>query len=387
MTWEQPVTRNRVSRAGSFKCESRDCVRVFAVWPNILPDRSPILRRRARLAEVPIEPGHQLQGLARERDRQVLVRRMLRAAGIGMRHPDGRQAEHRPRRCRSAASRRYWAGSRAWCRSCGASEAAAHCTQGCSGSSRVRLEHLVARLGDLHHREAVAIEMAAQRRQDARRDRRRPRSAAAARPGARRHRVDRVLGIAGAHGQDLERAPADRPSRRASGRARPSSDRSPDRPGRLRPRSRRARGAPSPECAPAPIRECGSARSGRRWWRSRARAGSPGLDEEPAPVAGMVAALARIDREVDADSRRACRERWSAGRPRGAGRRSRSARRRRTARGARAHSSRRPGEPISSPISISHLALKPSRPRVASTAASAARLIVCWPLLSAMPRP
>ena len=41
----------------------------------------------------------------------------------------------------------------------------------------------------------------------------------------------------------------------------------------------------------------------------------------------------------------------------------------------RAHSSRRPGEPVSSPISIRNLALKPSVPRSASTAASACMLI------------
>ncbi len=52
-----------------------------------------------------------------------------------------------------------------------------------------------------------------------------------------------------------------------------------------------------------------------------------------------------------------------------------------------AHNSRRPEEPVSSPISISHLALKPSSPRSARTASSAARLMVCWPLLSAVPRP
>jgi hypothetical protein len=48
---------------------------------------------------------------------------------------------------------------------------------------------------------------------------------------------------------------------------------------------------------------------------------------------------------------------------------------------------RSPGEPISSPISNSHLTLKPRRPRVDSTCSSAVRLIVCWPLLSAVPRP
>ena len=46
-----------------------------------------------------------------------------------------------------------------------------------------------------------------------------------------------------------------------------------------------------------------------------------------------------------------------------------------------------PAEPFSSPVSTMNLALKPSRPRVSSTARSAAMLMVCCPLLSAVPRP
>ncbi len=51
------------------------------------------------------------------------------------------------------------------------------------------------------------------------------------------------------------------------------------------------------------------------------------------------------------------------------------------------HTSARPGEPTSSPASMRNFALKPSLPRVASTAAIAAKLMLCWPLLSAVPRP
>ena len=50
-------------------------------------------RRRVAVAEVPIEAGHDGERLARERDGQMFVRRMLRAARIGMRHPDRRQAK------------------------------------------------------------------------------------------------------------------------------------------------------------------------------------------------------------------------------------------------------------------------------------------------------
>ena len=49
---------------------------------------------------------------------------------------------------------------------------------------------------------------------------------------------------------------------------------------------------------------------------------------------------------------------------------------------------RKSGEPISSPVSMMNLALKPSRPpRVSRTARSADILMLCWPLLSAVPRP
>src|SRR3954468_7844276 len=48
----------------------------------------------------------------------------------------------------------------------------------------------------------------------------------------------------------------------------------------------------------------------------------------------------------------------------------------------------RSGEPISSPISTMNLALKPSLPpRASRTARSAAMLMLCCPLLSAVPRP
>ena len=52
-----------------------------------------------------------------------------------------------------------------------------------------------------------------------------------------------------------------------------------------------------------------------------------------------------------------------------------------------AQTSLKPGEPVSSPISMMNLALKPKQPRSANTQASAFKLTECWPLLSAMPRP
>ena len=184
-----------------------------------------------------------------------------------------------------------------------------------------------------------------------------------ARPGARRHGVHRAFRIAGAHRQDLERAPGEDLLGRASGPARPSSDRWPDRPGPLD----LAVGERAPHRSGMPS----GTHSGTRIWpvgpamvASACASWIAGIGQEPAPVAGMVAALARVDPEVDRKGAAACRERSSAGRRRGADRPSRSARRRRTARGSprRARASR--GEPVSSPISISHLALKPSLPRV-----------------------
>ncbi len=47
--------------------------------------------RGVAAAQVPVEAGHDRQPFAQHRRRQVLVRRMLRAAGIGVRHPDGRR--------------------------------------------------------------------------------------------------------------------------------------------------------------------------------------------------------------------------------------------------------------------------------------------------------
>src|SRR3954470_5862536 len=43
----------------------------------------------AELGEVPPEAGHHLQRLPHQRGGQVLVRGVLSAAGVGVRHPDG----------------------------------------------------------------------------------------------------------------------------------------------------------------------------------------------------------------------------------------------------------------------------------------------------------
>ena len=92
------------------------------------------------------------------------------------------------------------------------------------------------------------------------------------------------------------------------------------------------------------------------------------IGEEPAPIAGMMAALARIDPEIESDRAARAEEdgRPPGGEPRPVGG-DQHVRRESVACASR-QSSRRPGEPISSPISIRYLALKPSLPRVSSTA-------------------
>src|SRR5690606_22386922 len=56
----------------------------------ILGARRPV---HPRFAEVPPKPGHEAKPLARERGEKMLVRRVLRAAAVGMRDPDRPEAE------------------------------------------------------------------------------------------------------------------------------------------------------------------------------------------------------------------------------------------------------------------------------------------------------
>src|SRR5262249_6256752 len=50
--------------------------------------------RCAGLAEAPEQPRHQAKPFARDRRQEMLVRRVLRAAGVRMRDPDGLELEH-----------------------------------------------------------------------------------------------------------------------------------------------------------------------------------------------------------------------------------------------------------------------------------------------------
>ena len=113
----------------------------------------------------------------------------------------------------------------------------------------------------------------------------------------------------------------------------------------------------------------------------------PGLARSPPQLPEWCAAVAQHDGEIEVE--RAARPQEDR-RPRSSARRGPSEAISTSAASSRACASqaaRSPGDPTSSPISISSFALKPSRPRASMTRASAARLIVCWPLLSAVPRP
>src|SRR5271170_7113058 len=50
-------------------------------------------QRARHLTEIPVQAGHDAERFLGDVKQDVLVGRMLRAAGIGMRHPDRRQPE------------------------------------------------------------------------------------------------------------------------------------------------------------------------------------------------------------------------------------------------------------------------------------------------------
>ncbi len=298
--------------------------------------------------------------------RQMLVGRVLRAAGIGMRHPDRAQSQHvgedvvgqrtaevrQQRRLLAAGARqrshrplhprivRIDAGGagtwfRAWC--------------------------------DLHHREAVPVQVPAQRRQDAGRDRCRPRSATGSAPRRVAEWRSPASRACPSCTPALRSCTSRTPVRPATGPARPTTARSPDRRAavdfavgeRLAHRRRQIRLAPT--------RQCGSARSASEMRGDRMRQLDAGIGDQPAPVAGVVSAFARLDRSGRNSWRRASRETPSAARRDRRGPSDAISRSARSRSRCSAHSSRRPAEPVSSPISIRYLALKPSLPRAAST--------------------
>src|SRR5690349_831314 len=70
------------------------CARLSATAQALLIHAYSGAFRRAGLAKVPEQSRHQTESFACDRRQQVLVRGMLRAAGVGMRHPDGLELEH-----------------------------------------------------------------------------------------------------------------------------------------------------------------------------------------------------------------------------------------------------------------------------------------------------
>jgi hypothetical protein len=109
--------------------------------------------------------------------------------------------------------------------------------------------------------------------------------------------------------------------------------------------------------------------------------------QQPAPVAAVVRAFAQLS---VSEKLATPREPRKSGRPLARQARAVAGDQHVGARASRcaAQNSARPGEPVSSPVSSSQVVeAQPAAPRASTACASAARLMLCWPLLSAVPRP
>ena len=62
--------------------------RRFACYDHVGYQASAWSERTLQLSDVPEQPGHQVERFLRHREQDVLIGRMLGAAGIGMRQPD-----------------------------------------------------------------------------------------------------------------------------------------------------------------------------------------------------------------------------------------------------------------------------------------------------------
>ena len=98
-------------------------------------------RRNAGLAEIPEQSRHRAEPLAHDRRQHVLVGRVLRASGIGMRHPDRAQAEHVGEGVVGQRSAEIGDDGRARARSCARSSAPPSRPRDPSGSSRLALKN------------------------------------------------------------------------------------------------------------------------------------------------------------------------------------------------------------------------------------------------------
>ena len=161
-----------------------------------------------------------------------------------------------------------------------------------------RVENVVARLGDGDEGKTVAVEMAAQGRQDLLRINPDDEAQLAARPGARRHGVDRFLRVAGAHRENLERAPGEQLFRRAQAGLAPGRiDRGAALAGMNLAIGERALDRVG-NAVRHPLRNADLAlRADDR--RNRVRKLDRRIGEQPAPIAGMMPAIARVDPEIE----------------------------------------------------------------------------------------
>ena len=169
---------------------------------------------------------------------------VLRAGGVGMRHPDGRHAEDIGEdlvRQRAAEIGQHVAASG---RQSSRSSSAANLAHGFSGSSRVAFMITSRACSTSIVAEAVLLEVPAQRRDDVVRIGADHEAQLAVGDGAGRNGIDRPVGIAGLEGQHLEAVPAEHALDRRQA-SRPSPHRSRARPRRHRSTRRRAPRAPS----------------------------------------------------------------------------------------------------------------------------------------------
>ena len=153
-------------------------------------------------------PVISLQPVARHRRQQVLVGRVLGAGGVGMRHPDGRHAQNVGEDLvgqRAAEIGQHVGLLAARLLDRGGGELGPRILR----VEPRRIHDHVARLLELDLREAMLVEMAAQRRQDLVRIGADHEAQLAVGDGAGRDGVDRPVGIAGLEGQDLEAVPAE----------------------------------------------------------------------------------------------------------------------------------------------------------------------------------
>ena len=251
---------------------------------------------------------------------------MLRAAGVGVRHPERSAAPAFRRTRRSAASRRGSAGSRRFTPAVRSIDAAAQPTQGCAGSRRRRPEEAFARRpSTFDHAEALRAPGAGATPEGCPPGRSRPRSAAGNAP--RRAAGSHSPAAAGLPVTNASTSKLFQPNTRSAG-VRPGSPQSVDL-GPVAPPSTRV----GERCSHRRRRLRGR-HSGTRM--RAARVGDrgdgvgehdAGIGEQAAPVARMVAAVAQLEREVEIEHAARAEEEGRPAGLRGAGRRMRSARR------------------------------------------------------------